>query len=195
MDKMFRLMLSGRTKNETEGDSAAQTSHALAEFRLLFVDNLTAVIVGEVNKLDDYSDNGETNFYETISYKIGDLAFGLNAAQYMRNVPSGSSAADDLSLRFNPWVSYAFNEGKIVPRLDLVYFIGGRQNGQNYHRKAFSTSYDSDTYVINARPSVRFNLDSRTSFEIGDSFYYNKPEKDADAVINNVFYTDFVVRF
>ena len=76
MYKMFRVMLSGRTKNETEGDSAAQTSHALAEFRLLFVDNLTAVIVGEVNKLDDYSDNGEINLYQTIGYKMGDLAFG-----------------------------------------------------------------------------------------------------------------------
>ena len=195
MDKVFRLMLSGRTKNETGGDSAAKTSHALAEFRLLSVNNLTAIAVGEVNKLDDYSDNGELNFYETVSYGMGAFGFGLNAAQYIRNVPSESDVADDFALRLNPWVSYAFSEGKLVPRLDLVYFMGGLQNGQNYHRKGFLTTYDTDSYVINARPSVRFNLDNRTSFEIGDSFYYNKPGKDADAVINNVFYTDFIVRF
>ena len=195
MDKVFRLMLSGRTKNETEGDSAAKTSHALAEFRLLSINNLTAVVVGELNKLDDYSDSGETNFYETISYRMGDLSFGLNAAQYLRNVPSGSDAANDLALRLNPWVSFALNEGKMVPRLDVVYFMGGRQNGTNYHRKAFSTTYDADSYVINARPSVRFNLDNRTSFEVGDSFYYNMPGKDADGVINNVFYADFIIRF
>ena len=195
MDKVFRLMLSGRTKNETEGDSAAKTSHALAEFRLLSINNLTAVLVGEVNKLDDYSDNGEISLYQTIGYRMGDLTFGINAAQYLRNVPSGSDAADDLGLRFNPWVSYALNEGKIVPRVDLVYFMGGRQNGTNYHRKGFSTTYDKESYVINARPSVRFNLDNRTSLEIGDSFYFNKPDKDLDGVINNVFYTDFVIRF
>ena len=195
MDSLFRLMLSARTANEALGNSSAQTAQGLAEFRLLAVDNLTAIVIAQLNRFDEYSDTGELNFYQTLGYRMGDLGFGLNAAQYTRNVPSESTTANDFALRLNPWVSFALNEGKMVPRLDLTYFMGGRQDGQNYHRRGFAVTYDSDSYVINARPSIRFNLDNRTSFEIGDSFYYGKPGKDIDSVITNVIYADITVRF
>ena len=196
MDKGFRLMLSGRLKNETGGDSAQQTAHGLAELRILAVPNLTAVVVGELDNLDDFSDSGKINFYETIGYKVKDLSFGLNAAQYI----SKMAGNDDPGLRFNPWISYAFNDGKIVPRLDAVYFFGGRSGGSSadygkgYHRKSFTADYDKDTFVVSARPSVKFNLDSRTVLEFGDSFYYTKI-KGGDAVISNALYMDVTVRF
>jgi len=197
MEKLFRIMVSGRTKNTTGGDAAnTEPSQALAELRLLMVDNLTAVIVGRVITLDDFGDNGQMQFFETVGYKIGDLAFGLNAAQYMKNKPSGSTTKDDISLRFNPWVSYAFIDGKIVPRLDAVYFMGGDQNKQNYHRRGFTDpNFDKDTYVLNVRPSLKINVDSRTSLEIGDAFYYSKQGKNADSVTTNVFYADITVKF
>ena len=197
MDKMFRIMVSGRTKNATGGDTAnTEPSQLLGELRLLAVPNLTAVVAARLVTLDEFSDLGLMQFYETISYKMNDLSFGLNAAQYISN----KTGEDDPGLRFNPWISYALNEGKIVPRLDLVYFMGGRSGGssadygQGYHRKSFTVNYDKDTFVLNARPSVKFNFDSRTTLEFGDSFYYTKIN-GADGVISNAVYLDVIVRF
>jgi len=200
MDKVFRIMASGRTFNKTGGDSKYNTSHVLAELRLLAVDGLTAIVVGEMDNLHDNDKAKDINFYETLGYKTGDLNVGLNAAQYIRNLPEGSSAMDDFSLWLNPWVSYSFREGAVVPRLDVVYFMGGYQDAENYHRRGFKPNYNNETSVINVRPSVKFNVDSRASFEIGDSFYYsnaarNNGGKLADAAINNVFYVDLVVKF
>ncbi|MDR2702711.1 MAG: hypothetical protein LBB72_09795 [Spirochaetaceae bacterium] len=195
MDKVFRFMVSGRTFNKTGGDSKYNRSHALAELRILAVDGLTAIVVGEMDNLHDDKANKDMNFYETFGYKMGDLGLGLNAAQYIRNLPEGSKAKNDLSVWINPWVSYALSEGVVVPRLDVVYFMGGNQDGQNYHRRGFAPNYDSEISVINARPSIKINVDSRASFEIGDSFYYYQPGKDIDAVMTNVVYADLVVRF
>ena len=147
MDKVFRFMASYRTHSILNGGGLS--SQALAEFRLLMVDNLTAIVAAQIVGLQEradvkFDDNGTMSFFETIGYKISGLSFGLNAAQYASNVEE-----TDISLRFNPWVSYALSEGKIVPRLDVVYFLGGRQDGTNYHRKGFSTAYNKDIYVIN----------------------------------------------
>jgi len=208
MDKVFRLMASYRTDAYAPGNGNAylsantddEPSQFLAELRILAVPKLTAVAVGQVLGLQEkggykYSDNGRINFYETLGYSIDAFGFGLNAAQYKSNADN-----TDLCLRFNPWISYALNNNSIVPRLDLVYFMGGNQDGTNYHRRGFKQNYNKDTYVINARPSVKFNLDPKTSFEIGDSFYYQQDGKDnngnkPDTVTTNVIYIDMVVKF
>jgi len=204
MDKVFRFMVSGRTWHETGGDAKFEYSGLLSEFRLLAVENLTAIVVFQMKNLERDEDQNrnpipkDMNFYETFGYKFGNLGIGLNAAQYIRKLPDEmpATAKNDLCLWFNPWISYSLAEGKIVPRVDAVYFMGGNQDGDNYHRRAFAANYNKDASVINARPSVKFNIDSRASLEIGDSFYYSKSGvPDADAVIKNVFYTDVVVRF
>ena len=197
MDKTFRFMASYRTHNETGGDVEDNgSSQVLAELRLLAVDNLTAVVVGRIDGLEEkggrkFDENGTISFYETFDYKMGALRFGLNAAQYVSN-ENGA----DLGLLFNPWVNYTFSEGNIVPRLDLAYFMGGeRGNDTNYDRLAFVANYDRDSYVMNIRPSVKLNLDSRNSFEIGDSIYYSKQSNSIDSVIINVVYIDLAARF
>jgi len=200
MDRVFRFMVSGRTYNKTGGDSKYGSSHALAELRILAVDGLTAIVVGEVDNLHDNDKIRDVNFYETIGYRTGNLGIGINAAQFIRNLPSGSSANDDLSVWINPWISYAFYEGAVVPRLDAVYLLGGYQDAENYHRRGFKPNYNNETYVVNVRPSVKFNLDSRASFEIGDSFYYSNAARNNGAklnnpVITNVVYADVVVKF
>jgi hypothetical protein len=196
MDKVFRLMVSGRTYNKTGGDAKYNRSHALAELRFLMVDGLTAIVVGEMDNLDKDNANKDINFYETFGYQFGAVGLGLNAAQYVRKLSENNKGKDDdLSIWINPWISFSINEGKIVPRLDVVYFIGGNQDGQNYHRRGFVANYDNNRYVINGRPSVKINVDSRTSFEIGDSLYYTKQAKDKDAVVYNVFYADVVIKF
>jgi len=199
-DRIFRFMVSGRTYNKTGGDAKYNSSHLLAELRLLAVDGLTAIVVGEVDNLHDNDKIRDVNFYETLNYRYGYWAMGINAAQYIRNLPSGSSADDDVSAWFNPWVSYSFYQGAVIPRLDVVYFVGGYQDAENYNRRGFKPNYNNDTSVLNIRPSVKFNLDYRTSFEIGDSFYYsNASRKDGsklnDSTLVNVLYADVVVRF
>ncbi|GHV84728.1 hypothetical protein AGMMS50230_03360 [Spirochaetia bacterium] len=198
MPDVFRVTLGGRSWN-TAGGTAANgpdnSAKAFGEFRFLAVKDLTAVVVVAADNLynddssRDFSKTGTIAVYETLAYKLSDLRFGLNAAQYKSN-----TANSDLALHFNPWVSYALFEGKIVPRLDAVYFMGGAKDGANYHRRAYAANYNADTYVITGRPSVKINIDSKTAFEAGDAVYYQKPAA-GDSVLTNVFYVDLVIKF
>jgi hypothetical protein len=194
MPDVFKFNLSGRTFNDANNTKSAR---AIAELRLMMVENLTAIFEAELDGLwtpdDEYDAFGKTgkfNIFETVAYKMGDLNVGLNAAQYLNNADN-----TDPGLRFTPWVSYSLNDGKLVPRLDLTYFMAGktRSNGRYDRRTEFEPGYVKDDYVFSVRPSIKINLDSRNSFEIGDGFYYIK--KSGDSIIANIFYLDFVVRF
>ena len=196
MPDMFKINLNGRTYNNANNTTSAR---AIAEFRLLMVENLTAVAEAELDGLwtpadeyDAFGNTGSFNIFETVAYKMGGLNFGLNAAQYISN----DDTKEDAGLRFSPWVSYSLNEGKLVPRLDLTYFLAGRKrtDGRYDRRTEFESVYNKDAYVFSVRPSIKFNPDSRNSFEIGDGFYYQKPAS-GDGVITNVFYLDFIFRF
>jgi len=242
MPDVFKFNTSFRTFNRA-GVQSRQAARAIAEVQLLMVKDLTAIVEVELDNLyvestrnasgaitanaswadgdgelkwDAFSKIGKFNIYETFAYKLGALRFGLNAAQYIRNVPDNASgktdminnADKDIALRFNPWVSYALGEeGKLVPRLDLVYFMGGDRtrtggDGDKYDRRVdLAPTYNKDEYVFNVRPSIKINFDSRNSLEIGDVVYYRKQAKgttnnpDGKGFINNVFYIDMVVRF
>jgi hypothetical protein len=117
--------------------------------------------------------------------------------------------SDDIAFQFNPWVSYAI--GKLVPRLDVVYFIGGQVADSSnavegkIDRKGYSafTANDPDASVIGVRPSLKINLDSKTTLEIGDLVNYEKrPTKFfgagtdmKDSKLTNTFYVDLTVKF
>jgi hypothetical protein len=188
LDKVFRAAVSGRTWNLTGNET---TPRVLGELRLLAIEHLTAIAVIEADKVDeDFSDTGLINCYETLAYQAGDLGFGLNAAQYLNN------AKDAPALRFNGWLNYALNEGGIVPRIDLDYFLGGQRDGSNCHRHTYKPVNTEDDSIITARPSVKFNFGSKTSFEIGDAVYYDIDGRDgADDEITNVLYFDVVIKF
>jgi hypothetical protein len=84
--------------------------------------------------------------------------------------------------------------GSIVPRLDLVYFLGGTPNPASYHRVvAYSSAANNnnDFDVFSVRPSGKFNIDAKTFIEIGDVIYYTNLVPDTDSVLTNVFYVDF----
>ena len=203
MPDVFKINVSGRTFNATGNGTSAQV---IGELRLLVVKDLTAVIEFQMNnlystanKFDEFSKTGIFNLYETIAYSMDDLKFGLNAGQYFSN----ASQDKDASLAFSPWISYAMAEGKIVPRLDVGLFLGGHQNANNYDRRneykaasnATSTAiYNLKETTFSVRPSVKIFMDSRNFMEIGNAFYCNFV-KDTDAVLTNIFYLDFVVRF
>ena len=209
MPEVFKFNLSFRSFNDA-GVSSRNPARLIGELQLLMVENLTAIVEMELNdlwnkedKFDQFKDFGTFTIFETLAYKIDDLRFGLNAAQYFNNSDAVSKTNTDkpeLGLRFNPWVSYALADGKMVPRLDAVYFLhGGRASSTDaskYDRRYdVGPNYTKDAYIFNVRPSVKFFIDNRTTFEIGDVFMYSKANKDADAVKTNVVYVDLVVRF
>jgi len=170
------------------------------ELRVLAIKDLTAVVVGAFNRLEEFNKRGNMMFSETFGYKMDNLNVGLNAVQFLYNrVDKDDDKIDvDPGLLFNPWVSYTID--KVVPRLDLVYFMGGQSktaNGNNqWERRGFvpqggaidaapwvpSTKKgslggvkdkDDDYSVLSFRPSVKINVDSRTFLEIGDIINYD----------------------
>jgi hypothetical protein len=135
---------------------------------------------------------------------------GLNAVQFLYNRKIDEEKIDyNPGLLFNLWGSYAFNS--IVPRLDLVYFMGGRSrlsgsgNTNGWDRAAFTNAAsasdaEKDLSVFSARPSVKINLDSKTFIEIGDMVNYDfgnydgaykdSGDPDKKSRLTNVFYID-----
>jgi len=216
---MFRFGVIFRTKNKAGWTgtrnvddytySGQEESMFLqTELRLFMVKNLTAVVVGIFDKLEKvgdqgFSERGNMIFSETFGYKMDSLNVGLNAVQFMYNRKDDTNP----SLLFNPWVSYTYD--KIVPRLDLVYFMGGQskmsKSDNQWERRGFAAvakakDAKDDYSVFSARPSVKINLDSKTFLEIGDMINYDMAAKDgaykdsgnADkkTLFSNVFYVD-----
>ena len=223
---LLKITAAFRTANQT-GDATSryansdlevfgsnETSKLIFGAQVLAVPNLTAVLEVEADKLEDTGvdrdkDNIDVNLYETLGYKLGDLAVGLNAVQYIR---VEKDVDHDLGLHLNPWVSYTL--GSIVPRLDLNWFLAGTGTtalattsanaalGTKYHREVFAYKDNGDAddvSVIAVRPSVKFNI-GKGFIEIGDLIAYalgpDGAFADADdaqksSSFNNVFYVDF----
>jgi hypothetical protein len=199
---VLRIGASFRTKNQAGWDNNTTTyigrhesSQLVGEIRILAVKNLTGIIVGVFDKLEDFGETGNITISETFAYKINDqFNLGLNAVQFLYN-----RATDvDPGLLFNVWGSYAF--GSVVPRLDVVYLMGGRvqiDDGDNtYHRRGFQNQEGAETSVLSVRPSIRINLDNRTFLEIGDIVNYSFSENavsrwnNEKTLFSNVFYID-----
>ena len=225
LPEAFRLNASFRTQNkagwtskryddEYDYSGREESMFIQTELRLLAVKNLTAIVVGTFDHLQDFDKKGNIMFSETFGYKIDDLSFGLNAVQFLYNRTDKSDKKVDMNpgLLFNPWVSYTIE--KIVPRLDLVYFMGGQSktaNGNNqWERRGFANvakakDADDDYSVISIRPSIKFNLDGRIFLEIGDMINYDMAAKDGayktksdpkkNTLFTNVFYVDLKFSF
>jgi hypothetical protein len=227
MPDTFRLNVIFRTKNKAgwtgtrylESDDyeyagREESMFLQSELRILAVKNLTAVIVGTFDKLEKFSKRGNMMFSETFGYKMDNLNVGLNAVQFMYNRTDSKDEKIDynLGLLFNPWVTYTID--KVVPRLDLVYFMGGQSktaNGNNqWERRGFANvakakDADDDYSVFSARPSVKINLDSKVFLEIGDMINYDMASKDGaykdssdarkNSLFSNVFYIDMKFSF
>ncbi|MDR2767708.1 MAG: hypothetical protein LBB82_05210 [Treponema sp.] len=210
MEDVFKITASVRNEGKTTGgiDSTVATqdpSLAIVGFRLLSVPKLGFVVEGRVTDLDDFSDTGKVDIFEAVSYAISDkLTIGLNAGQFLNQV-EGS----DIGIKVGPWVSYAI--GKIVPRLDAMYYlagapaldVAGTKGKYNFLHAddAYKPNYDSELSVIAVRPSVKFNFDSKTALELGDIVNYEMgPDGKynggkSSSRLTNVFYVDFVWKF
>jgi hypothetical protein len=228
MPDTFRLGASFRTKNQAAWTASfsdkdpdnypysgrEETSQLIAEFRLLAVKDLTAVVIGIVDTLDEFSDKGNITLSETFGYKFDSLGLGLNAVQFLYNRvdDNGDKVDYNPGLLFNLWGSYAFDS--VVPRIDLVYFMGGRSKtvvaDKQWERRGFANvartkDAEDDLSVFSVRPSIRFNLDSRIFLEIGDMINFDSGTKDGaykdsgdankKSRLTNVFYIDVKFSF
>jgi len=209
---VLRLNTSFRTQNkagwtskryddEYDYGGREESMFLQTELRLLTVKNLTVVVVGTFDKLQDYEKSGNIMLSETLGYKINNLDFGLNAVQllYNRTDENNDKVEYNPGLLFNPWVSFTIN--KVVPRLDVVYFMGGRsKTGYNsaptnsnpnaisghedqWERRGFASvakekDKDDDYSVLSFRPSIKINLDGKIFLEIGDMINYDTATKD-----------------
>ena len=224
LPEVFRVGASFRWKNKAGWDAASadpgykgrhESSALFGDLRFLVVKDLTAVAAFSFDKIEDFDNAGNIIISETFAYKIDDLGFGLNAAQFFYNRTSVNASGKlekvdyDPGLFFNLWGSYAID--KIVPRLDLVYFIGGQSSpaagGYKYDRhdgyaaKAGRADADDDYSVFSIRPSVKFNLAANTFIEIGDMInvdstnfagsYKDSGDAEKKNRLTNVFYLDF----
>ncbi len=197
-----------RNKDDYAYDGREESMFLQTELRLLAVKNLTAVVVGTFDKLEKFDKKGNIMFSETLGYKMDNLNVGLNAVQFLYNRTNAMNSG----LLFNPWISYTID--KVIPRLDLVYFMGGQSktaNGNNqWERRGFANvakakDADDDYSVFSVRPSIKINLDSKTFFEIGDMINYDMAKKDGaykdsgdankKSLLTNVFYVDLKFSF
>ena len=216
----FRAAASFRWKNKAGGngtpvasgykyDGYDESSRLIGEFRLLAIKNLTAVIAASFDKIEDFDANGNMIFSETFAYKLDQLNGGINGVQFMYNRTNASGDKINMNpgLLFNLWGAYAINN--IVPRLDLVYFMGGQSKtataAQQWERRGFANvpkaaDAKDDYSVFSVRPSVKFSLDSRTFLEIGDMInldyaakkgaYADSKDANKKSLISNVVYAD-----
>jgi hypothetical protein len=207
MEDVFKITASVRNKAKTKAEinsDEKDPSLAIAGFRLLAVPKLTAVVEVRVTTLDEFSDIGMVDVFEAVSYAITDsLTIGLNAGQFVNQ----DETKEDIGIKVGPWVSYAI--GKLVPRLDAMYYLAGKpalvakSTSGKYNflhaDDAYKPTYDSEFSVIAVRPSVKFNLDSKTMLELGDIVNYELgPEKSysgESSRLTNIFYVDFVWKF
>jgi hypothetical protein len=214
LEDVFKVVASVRTGSKTDGEigkAYANTGssdpfpndEAIVGFKLLAVPKLTAVLEAKIDHLYKFSDIGKVFIYETLGYDLGNLDIGLNAGQYLRQASNS-----DIGIMAAPWVSYT--AGKIVPRLDVLYFMAGKPsyvaattgassgkyNFLNW--EAYAPTWNYDLSVLAVRPSVKFNFDSKTSIELGDIVNFEMGDKNfngEDSRLTNIFYVDLVWKF
>ena len=153
---------------------AFQNSRAALGFSFLGVKDLKLVVQGVFRGLDRFSDWGSMHFYEYFAYN-GVENLSLNLA-----LTEAAHQADNTDLYFRAWfwLTYALNEGAILPRLDFNYVMGGRwtpnyglayndsfnDNG-NYTTACYT--YDKDQTFMTITPSVAFRINGNCFIALG----------------------------
>jgi hypothetical protein len=143
---------------------------------LLMVKGLKASVVGVLNRVEEFGDLGVVRIFETAEYTgVENLTLGLGLWQALvtgdKAKVTFKSGTDDPSLSFRGWVyvSYGLLGGKIVPRLDLNYLMGGYwDNDYRIHADdRFAPNFDSKANLFSVRPSVGFQVTKNAWFELG----------------------------
>jgi hypothetical protein len=174
------------------------------------VPDLKASVAGVFNRLDVFGDEGVVRIFETAEYTgIQNLTLGLGLWEALLTGSKVKDAfkanfGDDPSLSFRGWlyVSYGLLDGKIVPRLDLNYLMGGYWDVETriHFDDRFFPNFNSKANLFNIRPSVGFQVNKNAWFEVG--YIINKYMGDSSAssiysgkkeAMNQAFYADIKV--
>ena len=162
------------------GQEAHMQSRAALGFSFLGVKDVSLVLQGILRGLDQFSDFGQIHFYEYFAFRgIENLSINLAltqaVAQYDKN-SKGDSA--DLYFRGWFWLTYALNDGGILPRLDFNYVMAGKYaagygfgfTSSYTDDGSFSSScytFDKDHSFMTVSPSIAFRVNPNCFFELG----------------------------
>ena len=154
--------------------AAFQNSRAALGFSFLGVKDLKLMVQGIFRGLDKFSDYGSMHFYEYFAYN-GVENLSLNLA-----FTEAAHQAKDTDLYFRAWfwLTYALNEGAILPRLDFNYVMGGKWTtayGLSYNDSfndnggytAECYTYDKDQTFMTITPSVAFRINGNCFIALG----------------------------
>jgi hypothetical protein len=171
-------------RNNPNGD---YNSAALLSLDLKAVKGLDLALTGSIDGLQDFDRLGSLSMYESFGYTLDGFSLHLNAAQYFNagRDSLGNKAADAEGyvpgLWFWFYASYKnLAGGKVVPRLDLNYFIGGVFDGftwdagygdwafnNNLNYENFSANHIRGLSTVNVRPALFLMFNKRSWIEAG----------------------------
>ena len=150
---MVRVNAALKMVNDTDGRDE-RNFKAMLSMSLLAVKDFRLMVTGVMTFLDKFSDKGRMRFYEYFAYNgIENLSLNLGLAEAI----SQRDAEKDLYFRAWFWLSYALNDGAIVPRLDFNYVMGGTFSPNAAGLHVNSTYTDGGTWntyhTIKTKPS------------------------------------------
>jgi hypothetical protein len=167
------------SSNDFEKDvGIGNDAQVAAGVNILAVSGLKASVAGVLNRVEEFGDLGIIRIFETAEYTaIPNLTLGLGlweafiSGSKVKDSFKLAHAGDDPSLAFRGWVyvSYGLLGGKIVPRLDVNYLMGGYWDNENrlHFDDRFSPNFDSKANLFSIRPSVGFQATKNAWFELG----------------------------
>jgi hypothetical protein len=166
----------GTTTFETEA-GIGNDAQVAAGVNILAVQGLKASVAGVLNRVEEFGDLGVIRIFETAEYTaIQNLTVGLGLWEAFVTGGDAKDAfklnyGDDPSLSFRAWVyvSYGLLDGKIVPRLDVNYLMGGYWDNEDriHFDDRFNPNFDSKANLFSIRPSVGFQVTKNAWFELG----------------------------
>jgi hypothetical protein len=184
-------------RNDPSGD---YNSAAIAGVEILAAKSLGVgiALAGNLDGLQAFGDIGYASIYQSLTWDASNFSLALNAAQYFD--PGEKVALDTYTPGLWFWFHGAYKglaEGKLVPRLDLNYFIGGafgafdRKNDEwafnnNIHYDNFSANHIKGLSTFNVRPSASFSFDKRTWIELG--YIFNLMIQESDSFMDHAIY-------
>jgi hypothetical protein len=174
---------------------------ALALFSASFLafPGLSAHVEGLFRNLDNFADHGRFELAQTLGYNFAPvfdlpLQVQLNLGQYLLGSVVNRPGGYIPGLRFWLWAAWSgFLEGKLIPRLDMNYFLAGNWGYGHYHSHlnqlygtanfntletmfdkdlnnyshSYAANYDRNWQVFNIQPSITFRFGPQSYIELG----------------------------
>jgi hypothetical protein len=199
----FAFTTSYRSENKIS--NSAHDGQFVGEFTWLGFKGWRLTFINQIRKLSaqtNFGEEGIYGFYELFNFRgIENLECQLGFWQmFTQNkntitLPAAAKAALDAAnqpywegdltpdMSFRAWfyVQYGLKDGKIVPRLDINYLLGGHhlQDGTVTHggnnsdmaaldiKEGFTPNFNHKTNLLSLQPSVVFKFSKKAAVELG----------------------------